>query len=323
MENMHIPVMLDKFLSFLPQSHLKQFIFIDCTLGFGGHSDSVMKIYRNVQLIGIDRDRDAIKFSSNKLSDYNDRIKIIHGKFGDLQSILIENNCTSVDFMLIDLGLSSYQIDSFDRGFSYKFKDSLLDMRMDNNDNLTAFKILNDYDREALISVFSKVKEIRCINRLVDSIIIRRKKTPWEYAKEFVDLCEGFSNYYSGRKNRKILSSSLCFQALRMEVNKEIDELFNVLISSSKLLSEQGKLIVISYNSLEDGIVKNFFKIKSGIKVDFNNYKLENIFNNYKISQENIFNIITKKPLRPINSEINNNSRASSARMRVIERKYL
>ena len=323
-KTLHEPVMTKEILNYLPLNKFHKLKVVDCTLGFGGHSYKILQYNSNIKIIGIDRDIDAINYTKQYLNNFleNKRINIINDNFSNIYQILHNNNWNNIDVILLDLGLSSYQIDNFHRGFSYKFENAPLDMRMDiEKNNLTASDILNYYPKNKLFSVFTKIKEIKNINKLVNSIILKRNDAKWNRVGEFSELCEKY--YFCNRhfNNKRKLSSSLCFQALRIAINDEINELIKILNSSINLLSQNGRIIVLSYNSLEDGIVKNFFKMKSGIKLDIKNNILIDILQYDTIKHQiPILKILTKKPLTPSLQEIKKNPRSSSAKMRVAQR---
>ena len=306
MKSFHIPVLKDRSIEFL---HIKKDgIYVDATLGGGGHTEAMFEQENDIRVIAFDHDKDAIDFARKRLSKYSDRIIFVNKNFSYLSSALALNRITKIDGILFDLGFSSHQIDQ-QRGFSYT-QDDELDMRMNrNNGKLTAYDIVNFYPKDKLEQVLHDYSEDRFWKRISNAILQARKDKKIETTKQLREIIE---NVIPRDKAFKTLSR--IFQALRIEVNKELEALEKGLKSSVEVLKKGGKIAVISYHSLEDRIVKRFFKYEN----------LECICPAYLprcVCQKEVrLKIITKKPIVPTVEEIKENSRARSAKLRVAER---
>lgn len=290
-ESIHVPVMLDKVVEYL-EGIRKEYI-VDCTFGGGGHSVELLKKFPEVKVIGIDRDLNAIKRGEMLKKDFKDRLSLFHSNFKNLPSLLNSINVSIVDAVLADLGVSSDLLEEPERGFSFQ-KDGPLDMRMDETSSLTAEMVLNSYPRERLEKIFFEYGQERFSRRIAKVICEYRKKKRITTTKELAEL---ISRHV--RKNSRIHPATRIFQALRIEVNNELNSLNEFLRSIPPLLSAGGRIVVISFHSLEDRIVKSFFR---------------------ESEEKGILKIITKKPLSPNEEEIVRNPRARSARMRVAEK---
>jgi len=278
--------------------------YIDCTAGFGGHSGEILKRLKNGKLICIDQDINAIKYL-NKLFKGKVNVQIIQNNFNNLSEIVKEQ----VDGILFDLGVSSLMFDDAKRGFSYKL-DGPLDMRMNQDSQLTAKQIINTYTRVQLIDLFQKYGEDANISKVVSNIVKYREIKPIETTLELANI---IGDSIKGSKIRKHPAKTY-FQALRIEVNKELEVLQNALTQASKLLKKKGRIAIITFHSLEDRIVKNYFKQLSEVRDEYGKdcpiVKLTNPD----------FKLITKKPIIPTDEEIMQNIRSHSAKLRIIER---
>ncbi|MFA4967858.1 MAG: 16S rRNA (cytosine(1402)-N(4))-methyltransferase RsmH [Candidatus Margulisiibacteriota bacterium] len=285
MISMHIPVMIEETTDLLAPSQGK--IIVDCTLGFGGHSAAILSKGANV--IGIDQDLDALRAAEVRLSEYQN-IRYVQDNFANIEKIVKE----PVDGVVFDLGVSSYQIDQVLRGFSIR-GDGPLDMRMDQGKGITAADIVNDYPQEELERIFFEYGEERFSKRVAGAILARRRIKPIETTFELKEIIEKAIPVWKKRE-----SVTRIFQALRIAVNSELDNLKKGLNGAVKTLKKGGRIVVISYHSLEDRIVKKFF-----------------------VEQKNngILNIITKKPVIAKEEEVLANPRAKSAKMRAAEKK--
>lgn len=250
----HKPVLLEETISGL---NIKQNgIYVDGTLGGAGHSLEIAKKLNNTGLlIGIDRDKDALEAASEKLKDYNN-IKYIHGNHDEIKELLLQFDVEEVDGILLDLGVSSYQIDSKSRGFSYMSEDSILDMRMDITSNLTAKDIVNNYEEEELSKLLEEYGEERFSKKIAKNICEARKVKEIETTGELVQIIRKsipakFAN--DGHPAKRT------FQALRIEVNNEIEPLYQTVMDCIKVLKKNGRLCVITFHSLEDRAVKKAF----------------------------------------------------------------
>ncbi len=229
---------------------------IDGTLGCGGHSKLLLERCPNAELIGIDRDEDALLRSAKNLAFAEDRITLCRGNYSEMAKFAQQKGWDSVDAILLDIGISSPQIDDASRGFSIRFAGPL-DMRMDRRHHLTAEKIVNTYKFEELRNIFSFYGEIKGANKLTNAIIKQREEKPFTQTDEFAAFCDG--TLRKARKNAPSVST-MCFQALRIAVNNELGELENSLQISHDLLAKDGRMAIISFHSLEDRIVKNYFR---------------------------------------------------------------
>lgn len=264
-------------------------IFVDCTVGGGGHSEGLMNKYPLISLIGIDRDAQAVKIAQERLSRFGERVRIFQRSFSDLDDLLNDLGIEKVDGILADLGLSSFQIDEVERGFSFK-KEGPLDMRMGLNDK-SALDVVNSYDAEKLERVIKDFSEERFAKRIASSIILKR---PILTTDELVKAIFSSIPSYAKKNWKKIVTR--VFQAIRIEVNDELANLEKLLDLSKKRLRIGGRIAIISFHSLEDRIVKYAFK------------------------EEEVFTFITKKPIIPSDDEIGSNSRSRSAKLRISER---
>ena len=285
-------------------------IYVDCTLGYAGDSKEILKRLRRGFLFAFDQDEDAIYFSQNELSKFGTNFKIIHSNFKNLKEKLLEENITKVDGIIFDLGLSSPQIDEKDRGFSF-MQDAVLDMRMDKNNVLIAKTIVNSYKEEELIKIFFEYGEEKYSKSIARNIVKERVKKEIETTLELVEVIKKsvpLKYFLTNHPERQI------FQAIRIEVNDELNVLSSALLDAVDLLKEGGRLCVITFHSLEDRIVKQTFKKLS--EVDKLVKGLPNIPKEY----EPIIKLINKKPILPSLKELEENSRSRSAKLRIIER---
>lgn len=295
----HEPVLLEPCLDYL---NIKpDGVYVDVTFGGGGHSKMILKrLGEKGQLLGFDQDPDAEKNAPD-----DKRFKFVKSNFQYLKNFLRLNGITQVDGILADLGVSSHQLDQAERGFSYRFEADL-DMRMNYNDGKTAADVLNEYSAEALQKVFSQYGEIRNSKTLAEAIVASRHSRKIERIGDFLSLLDPLV------RGQRLRYLSQVFQALRIEVNDEMKVLEAFLQQALEVLAPQGRLVVMSYHSLEDRVVKNFLKtgnIEGTVEKDF----YGNITRPFKV--------ITKKPVIPSEKEIKENSRARSAKLRVGERR--
>lgn len=230
-------------------------IYVDGTLGGAGHSIEIIKrLSSNGMLIGIDRDTDALKSAKEKLKQYKN-VKYIHGNHDDIDNILEENNIDKVDGILLDLGVSSYQIDNTKRGFSY-IKNSELDMRMDRTQDLTAKKIINNYKEEELAKIIYEYGEEKFSKIIANKIVQARVQKEIETTAELVEIIKQAVPYYDKNAGHP---AKRTFQAIRIETNNEIKPLYNTVKNSIKCLKSGGRLCIITFHSIEDRAVKNAY----------------------------------------------------------------
>ncbi|MDD2353728.1 MAG: 16S rRNA (cytosine(1402)-N(4))-methyltransferase RsmH [Atribacterota bacterium] len=302
----HEPVMCSQVLNYLITK--KNGIYLDCTLGGGGHSQKILEIiYPEGYLIGLDQDIDALEYARIKLKKYEDRLMIIKSNFKDLRLLLSEINFMQITGILFDLGLSSHQLDNRSRGFSF-MGDHLLDMRMDLSSQFTAYDVINGYTEQELWDIFSRYGEERFSRSIAKIIVEERKKNPIKSTTQLADLVK--RPYVKYKKNKwRIHPATKIFQALRIEVNDELKVLQQALQDSISILEPQGRICVLAYHSLEDRIAKHTFKDYSKKEtINKNGYGLK---------------ILSKKPFYPTKDEIEKNQRARSAKMRVAEKIFL
>lgn len=276
-------------------------IYVDVTFGGGGHSREILKHLTTGKLFAFDQDDDALK---NTIAD--ERFVLIKQNFRYLKNFLRMHNALPIDGLLADLGVSSHQFDEADRGFSTRF-DAKLDMRMDKNAKQTAADVLNTYSEEELKRVFKLYGEVDNAGRLAYAIFHARKEKQIETVNDLKAAIEKCVK--RGRENQYYAQ---VFQALRIEVNKELDVLQELLLQSLEVLKPGGRLVVISYHSLEDRLVKNIMrsgKFEGEVEKDFYGNQLTP------------FKQITRKPIVPSDAENTENSRARSAKLRIAEKK--
>ena len=303
----HISVLLNEAIENLEIEDGKT--YIDMTLGFGGHSALILEKVPNGKLIAFDKDLEAINYSKEKLSKIGSNFELINTGFINMKEELEKRNIKPNGF-LFDLGVSSVEIDDETRGFSYT-KNGCLDMRMDKNSPLTAEIIVNTYPVEKLTDIFRKYGEEKHALKIASLIEEERKIKPISTTLELVDIID---RCYPYKEKRHSHPAKKVFQALRIEVNNELGEFEKALNDSLDLLEVGGRVVVITFHSLEDRICKNIFKEK--VKEDELLKGMPNIPDNLKPN----FKLITKKPIIPTKEEIESNKRSKSAKMRVIEK---
>lgn len=257
----HIAVLAKEVLSLACETAGKMnktsFKVIDGTLGCGGHSSLILENIPNSLLLGIDRDPDALKRSARRLAFASDRVILAEGEYASLNDIAKEKDYGKADFILLDIGVSSPQIDDPERGFSFR-NNGPLDMRMDQKSAKTASLVLNTYPEKELCRIFREYGELKEASLLAKKICEKRLEKKFSTTREFAEVCEKVLKH-NVRKGAPP-SPTLCFQALRIEVNDELEQLKKGLASAVEMLNPGGCLAVISFHSLEDRIVKNFFQ---------------------------------------------------------------
>ena len=288
---------------------LEDGIYVDAALGYAGDSSEILKRIKKGHLFAFDRDSEACLYSQEKLSQIGDNFTIIHDKYVNMKERLQEYGITKVDGILFDLGVSSPQLDE-KRGFSF-MRDEDLDMRMNQEDKITAKDIVNNYSYEELKMLFYKYGEEKKSPFIAKEIVNEREKKTITTTKELVDCIKkavGENYFYKTHPERNI------FQAIRIEVNEELTGLEQVLPDAIDLLNDKGRLVVVTFHSLEDRITKQTFKKYS--EVDDMVKGLPNVPKEYlpKIK------VITKKPILPSKKELEENTRSKSAKLRVAER---
>ena len=308
MEFNHKSVMLEECIEGL--SIKPNGIYVDGTMGGAGHSKEIAKrISKEGLLIGIDRDEEAICVAKERLKEFNN-IKFVHDNHDNIKNILEKLDIPGVDGILLDLGVSSYQLDERNRGFSY-MKDATLDMRMDKTQELTAKKVINEYSEENLSKIIFEYGEERFSRAIARKIVDYRKNKEIETTDELVKIIEGIVP----RRNKEGHPAKRTFQAIRIEVNNEIKPLYQTIIDSIDVLNSGGRLCVITFHSLEDRAVKNAFNDSIG------KCTCPPDLPYCVCGAKSKGKIITKKPLLPKEAELQENSRSKSAKLRIFEKK--
>lgn len=309
MEFKHKPVLLNECIEGL---NIKpDGIYVDGTIGGAGHSLEIVKrLSEKGLLIGIDRDEEALKAAKNKLKEFKN-VKYIHGNHDDIKRLLKEQGIEKVDGILLDLGVSSYQLDEKSRGFSY-IEDARLDMRMDKTQSIDAEFVINEYSEDELFKIISEFGEERYAKNIAKNICEKRKESKIKTTGELVEIIR---NSIPKSKQNDGHPAKRTFQAIRIEVNNELKPLYNTVIESGKMLNENGRLAIITFHSLEDRAVKEAFIELEGrctCPKDLP-YCICNYVSYGKI--------ITKKPIIPTKEEQEENSRSKSAKLRIFERR--
>lgn len=305
---MHYSVLLEESISNL---NIKEDgIYVDATLGFAGHSSEILKRIQKGYLFAFDQDIDACQTSNLKLSKVGNNFKIINDNFVNIKKRLEENNIHYVDGILYDLGVSSPQLDIASRGFSYH-NEARLDMRMNQNSSLSAYEVVNNYSEKELIDIFYKYGEEKYAKKIASNIVKYRENKEIVTTLELVDIIKSSIPFKAMREShpaRKV------FQAIRIEVNDELNVLKTSLEDAIKLLNINGRICVITFHSLEDRIVKEIFNKYTKVNQELNNLPFipEEYLPNYKL--------INTKVITPSNKELTENNRSRSAKLRVIER---
>jgi 16S rRNA (cytosine1402-N4)-methyltransferase len=295
----HIPVIKDETIEFFKD--LKDGYVIDCTTGFGGHSEAILESNPNIKLICNDRDEEALAFSKKRLEPFKDRVEFTYGAFSTVFDRVADKNIVGV---LADIGVSSLQLDKLDRGFS--FNSQTLDMRMDTNQQLTAKDVVNGYSINELETIFKEYGEIREYKKIARIICDDRKNKKFETSIELASLIEKHF------KKAKIHPATLAFQAIRIEVNKELDELSILLNSVKNSNMKDGIVAIITFHSLEDKIVKNTFRDWTKSCICPQEVMRCECGDNHDIGKN-----LTKKPIIASKEEVNQNPRSRSAKLRV------
>ena len=309
MEFKHKSVMLDECIQGLDIK--PDGIYLDCTLGGGGHSLEIVKKLTTGRLIAVDKDEDALASAKQRLKEYEDKITYIHDDFKNVIKRLDELQVDKLDGVLIDLGVSSYQLDNGERGFSYN-ADAPLDMRMDRSQYLSAYNVVNEYDEEKLAEIIWKYGEDKLSRKIARNIVERRKNQPISTTAQ---LAETVENSYPAKLRWKFGNPcKRTFQAIRIEVNDELKDLDKVINLLSLRLKISGRICVITFHSLEDRIVKR-------VCVELNK---ECVCPPHQpictCDKRREVEIVTKKPLTASDGELQENSRAASAKLRIAKR---
>lgn len=309
MEFRHVSVLKDESIEYL--NILPDGIYADATLGGGGHSLEILKRLRNGKLIGFDRDSDAITAASARLSDFSEKTTFINRNFRDVKDALSSVGVNEINGAVMDLGVSSYQLDNAERGFSY-MHDAPLDMRMDRREALSAFDVVNSYSKEELKKIIRDYGEERWADRIAEFIASERSINPIKTTYELVDVIK--KAVPKGARRDGPHPAKRTFQAIRIEVNGELKILRQAARDFIDCLASGGRLCVITFHSLEDRIIKNVFaECALGCTCPKE-------FPVCVCGKRPLGKVVTKKPVLPKDGELTDNPRARSAKLRVFEK---
>ena len=286
-------------------------IYLDCTLGGGGHSELILKKLTTCRLIAIDKDEEALAFAKSRLSEYGDKVTFVHSDFKRADEVLDDLNIDRIDGVLMDLGVSSYQLDAAERGFSYRF-DAPLDMRMDKTQFLTAFNVVNEYNELDIADILFRYGEERYARKIAANIIRYRQQQSIRTTGQLAEIVE--KSYPPKERFKGGNPCKRTFQAIRIEVNGELRELDEIIGKLAERLNKGGRICVITFHSLEDRIVKREFQYLEAKCICPPKQPV------CTCNKVQTVKIITKKPLTASEEELAVNPRAQSAKLRVAER---
>lgn len=309
MEFSHIPVLLKETIDGLNVK--KGGIYVDCTIGGAGHASELLKNYKTIKLIGFDQDSEAIEVCKERLLPYKSRVKLIHENFKNAKVVLEELGISKVDGVLADLGVSSHQIDTASRGFSFRF-DAPLDMRMDKTATLSAKTVVNEYSEARLKTIIKEFGEEKFAGSIARKIVEKRKNGEIETTKQLENIILSAVPRY--KHNDGSSNVQRTFQAIRIEVNHELEILENFIKDMVEMLNKGGRLAIISFHSLEDRIVKHTFReLATGCTCPSD-------FPICVCGKKPKVKIITGHPITANEEELKLNRRASSAKLRIVEK---
>ena len=287
-------------------------IYVDGTLGGAGHSSEIAKRLTTGRLIGIDQDADAIAAASERLKDYKDKVPIVRSNYAQMKEVLHNLGIEKVDGILLDLGVSSFQLDTPERGFTYRSEDAPLDMRMDDRQKLTARDIVNEYSEMELFRIIRDYGEDRFAKNIAKHIVSAREQKPIETTGELNAIIKGAIpmkvQVTGGHPSKRT------YQAIRIELNHELDVLRDNLDDMIELLNDGGRCCIITFHSLEDRIVKSAFKKNENPCTCPSNFPV------CVCGNKSRGHVVTRKPILPSEKELEENSRSKSAKLRVFER---
>lgn len=287
-------------------------IYVDGTLGGAGHSSEIVKRLTTGRLIGIDQDADAIAAASERLKDYKDKVTIVRSNYAQMKEVLHNLGIEKVDGILLDLGVSSFQLDTPERGFTYRSEDAPLDMRMDDRQKLTARDIVNEYSEMELFRIIRDYGEDRFAKNIAKHIVSAREQKPIETTGELNAIIKGAIpmkvQVTGGHPSKRT------YQAIRIELNHELDVLRDNLDDMIELLNDEGRCCIITFHSLEDRIVKSAFKKNENPCTCPSNFPV------CVCGNKSRGHVVTRKPILPSEKELEENSRSKSAKLRVFER---
>jgi 16S rRNA (cytosine1402-N4)-methyltransferase len=305
-DTQHVPVLLEETLGFLAPE--RGGLFVDATLGLGGHAEALLRRAPEARLLGLDRDPRALELAARRLEPFGDRVRLVHAVFDQLEQVLAGLGIERVAGVLADLGVSSMQLDVPERGFSFRF-DAPLDMRM-GSAGPTAADVVNQSSEEELEKIFREYGEERHARRIARAIARARAESPITTTGQLKSLIDRIKGWSSHRE--KIDPATRVFQALRIEVNQELTGLAALIDQTVGLLEPGGRLVIISYHSLEDRIVKNRMRAMAQGEVDQVTGRTR--------SETQLIEALTRKPVRPSDEEIAFNPRSRSAKLRAAKR---
>ena len=298
MHEPHVPVLAEAVVRYAVPAPGERAV-IDCTVGAGGHAASLLRAMGPAgRLLGIDRDPDALRLAADRLAPFGDQVRLVHANFADLGEIVTQSGWGPSDAVVYDFGLSSMHVDRPERGFSYQH-DAPLDMRMDQSQPLSAYDVVNTYDEQHLARVIRSYGEERWASRIAEFIVAARKRRPIATTGELVEVIRAAVPSAARRVGPH--PARRTFQALRLEVNKELEAIQASLPQATDELKPGGRLVALSYHSGEDRLVKRFMREEAG-------------------GEAPRLRLLTRKPERPSEDEIAANPRSSAARLRAAER---
>lgn len=303
----HIPVLVDEVIDWL--APVAPGLLVDATLGLGGHSRALLESAPGFQLLGVDRDPEAVAEARRRLEPYGDRVTTVNRTFDQVPELVVQRDLPPPAAILADLGCSSLQLDTPERGFSFSV-DGPLDMRM-GSDGPGAAELVNTADEEELMRIFWRYGEERRSRPVARAIVRQRQRRPLETTAELRQLVE---RVIPKRRGQKIHPATRIFQALRISVNDELGQLERFLEPAVRCLRPAGRMAVISFHSLEDRIVKHGFAKLEG------RCTCPPDFPECRCDPETLVRVLTRSPIRPTDEEVRDNPRSRSARMRVVER---
>jgi 16S rRNA (cytosine1402-N4)-methyltransferase len=308
---LHVPVLLERTLELLGAA-IEQpgAVLVDCTLGLGGHAEAFLTQFPQLTLIGIDRDASALALAAKRLEKFGERAKFSHATYDEIQEVLAEHGFDSADAVLLDLGVSSMQLDEAERGFAYSF-DAPLDMRMDSSESLTAAQVLNSYSEQELARIFKEFGEERYAKQIASSIVEKRKAQSFSNSAELAKLIVAIVPFIPGKS--KGHPAKRVFQALRIEVNSELDVLRDAMPAAIASLALGGRILILSYQSLEDRIVKQALSAASTSSAPLD-MPIE------LPEQAPVLRLLVKGAEQASEREVLQNPRAASVRLRAAEK---
>ena len=309
MEFHHVSVLLNECIDGLDIK--ENGIYVDGTLGGAGHSSEIVKKLTTGRLIGIDQDMNAINAATKRLEPYKDRVTLVHDNFSNVKAVFKELGIEKADGFLLDIGVSSHQLDEAERGFSY-MQDAPLDMRMNSENSFSAYNVVNEYSEEEINRVIYEYGEERWAKRIAQFIVEARKEKPIETTFELVDIIK--KAVPKGARKDGPHPAKRTFQAIRIEVNGELEILERTIDDMTELLNPGGRLCIITFHSLEDRIVKNAFRKQE------NPCTCPPEFPVCICGKKKLAKVITRKPILPSDEELEENHRSRSAKLRILEK---